>query len=164
MRHEVSKICAEVWFLPRFQLGEQDGCGTRCEGCTRWDHTGERGPGARAACGAGLVRVCCDMILTGPVLSLDVRFFAEDEESGAVQQHSLSPQQRAAQLGAVVAASCGRQGAIPVPLPPSNPVVATVRSIVGQVRNNSCLALRRRPACLQVCRPTSTIRIRTCIS
>lgn len=51
-----------------------------------------------------------------------------------MQQHGLSPQQRAAQLGAVVAASCGRQGAIPVPLPPSNPVVATVRSIVGQVR------------------------------
>lgn len=54
MRHEVSKICAEVWFLPRFQLGEQQGLGRRLRCMPGWGHRASGARGKRSMrCGPG---------------------------------------------------------------------------------------------------------------
>ncbi|GFR50992.1 hypothetical protein Agub_g13318, partial [Astrephomene gubernaculifera] len=76
MRALVTKICSEIWFLPKFQI--------------------------------------------------------EDEVSHEVSQVTRGPQQRAAQLGEVVAALYGRSSGAAVPFHAGLPIIVTIRGIVGE--------------------------------
>lgn len=130
MRTLVGKICAEIWFLAKITLGEGSAGSRALAGAGAATLTGPQGKG-EAPQWARPDQTRPDAYDANRVLPA---LRAAEDESAQASHHQRSPEQRAKALAEVCAAMYSRLGlGINVPLAATSPIVATLRSVIGDV-------------------------------